>query len=194
MTVQKRAFLHALIAYVLISVVVIASLFACFNIANLASKNNTLEGTYRSLFGATPIAGGNYSFSPPIPMYRAVIIGLESGGWNASSLENMTVYVSLEYDVFYTNVSALYQLASKDNLTLSSYPDPNLNMTGTGFETIHEVTAPVGDYQPQIFSGVACRYVWTIVVQENSGKGIPPPGYYLVDAATAVLIPTGPLI
>ncbi len=192
MTAQKRAFLYTVIAYTLISVVIIASLFAYFNIANSASKNNTLESTYRSLFGTTPIVGGNYSFSPPIPMYRAVIIGLENGGWNATSLQNMRVYVSLEYDVFYTNVSALYQLASKDNLTLSGYPNPDSN--GTGFETIHEVTTPVGDYQPQIFNGVACRYVWTIAVQENSGKCIPPPGYYLVDAATAQLIPTGPLI
>jgi heme/copper-type cytochrome/quinol oxidase subunit 2 len=194
MTEQKRAFGYTMLVCLLIVVVVVAGLFAYVAISGLASENSSPEADYRRLYGSTPIVGWNYSFSPPIPMYRAIIIGLQSDEWNASSLENMTVHVSLDYYVFYTNVSALYQLASQENLTLTGYPNPDLNMTGGyGYELIHEVTAPVDDYRPQIFNGVSLRYVWSIVVQENSGMCIPPPGCYLVDAATAELIPTGPL-
>ena len=130
--------------------------------------NNSAEDTYHRLFGSTPIVGGNYSFSPPVPMYRALNIALQSDGWNASSLENMTLYVSLNYDVFYTNVTALNQLAAKENLTLNGHPT-DFNTTVNGFELMHEVTAPVNDYQPQIYNGVSLRYIWTIAIEKDSG-------------------------
>lgn len=184
-----RKFLYTVIGYTLIAVIVIVSVFAYFNTTGAASKNNMSESMYHSLFGATPIAAGNYSFSPPVQMYRAVIIALENGGWNATSLQNMTVHVYLDYDEFYTNVSALYQLVSKDNVTLSGYPNPDLNVTESGFGTIYEVTAPVDNYQPQIINGAALRYVWTIIVYNNSDIFTSSQGYYIVDAATAQLIP-----
>ena len=61
-------------------------------------------------------------------------------------------------------------------------------------ESMYEVTVPVCDYQPQIFSGVSLRYIWNIAVEKDSGMTIPPWGYYLVDAATGELIPPGLLI
>lgn len=191
MTEPTRKFLYTVIGYTLIAVIVVVSVFVHVNTNGY--KIGTLEETYHRLYGATPISGGNYSFSPPVPMYRAVIIGLESDRWDASSLKNMTIHVSLDYYIFYTNVTALYQLASKDNITLQGRPNPNLNPTGTGFEFISQVTAPVESYQPQIISGASCRYVWTIAVDEDSGMDIPPPGFYMVDAATAQIIPTGPI-
>jgi hypothetical protein len=194
MAETTRRLLYILIGYTLITVIFIVSVLAYFNMNGSASENNMFEGTYHRLFGETPISGGNYSFSPPVPMYRAVVIGLENGGWDASSLRNMTVHVSLDYYIFYTNFTELYQLASKDNITLAGRPNPNLNSTGTGFEFISEVTAPVESYQPQIIPGASCRYVWAIAVEENSGLCIPPPGFYIVDAATAQMVPTGPLI
>ncbi len=192
------------VAYALIVVVIVAG-FIGYNmtqlnfgkaglLVKLGLVKTTPVTTYHDLFGSTPIVGGNYSFSPPVTMYRAVTIGLESDGWNASSLNNMTVHVSLNYYIFYTNVTALYQLISKDNITLTGLPDPNLTGAASGFEIINAVTAPVDNYQPQIFNGVSCRYIWAIEVEQNSGMCMPPPGYYLVDAATAQLIPTGPLI
>lgn len=193
MTEQKRAFLRTILAYTLIAIAVVSSIFAYFSISGFAAENNSPKAKYHRLFGSTLIVGWNYSFSPPISMYQAVNIALQSDEWKASSLENMTVHVSLDYYIFYTNVTALYQLASKDNLTLTGYPNPDLSMTGS--ELIHEVTAPVDNYQPQFFNGVTGRYIWTIAVQHTSGGiSIPPPGYYLVDARTGELVPTGPLI
>jgi hypothetical protein len=185
---QKSKSRTLAVACVLCAIVVVASLVAYGGI--MVSGNNSAEGTYHRLFGSTPIVGGNYSFSPPVSMYRALNIALKSDSWNASSLENMTVYVSLNYDVFYTNVTALYQLAAKENLTLNGHPT-DFNQTVSGSELIHEVTAPVNDYQPQIYSGVSLRYIWTIAIQKSSGICIPPWSYYLVDAASGELVPTG---
>jgi hypothetical protein len=187
MTEQKGKSRSPALACALIAVVVVASLSAYFSISSLASESSP-EGTYHRLFGATPIVGGNYSFNPPVSMYRAIDIALKSDGWNQSSLENMTLYVSLYYEVFYTNVTSLYQLANLENLTLLGHPNPDLNMAGS--ELLHEVTAPVNDYQPQLFNGASLRYIWTIAVQSNSGMSIPPPCYYQVDAATSELVPT----
>jgi hypothetical protein len=204
MTQQKTNSRVLLLACAIIAIIIVGSIFFRFTMTEFTSgKSGFLakidlalanpELQYRELFGSTPIVGGNYSFSPPVSMYRAILIGLESDGWNAASLENMKVYVSLDYYIFYTNVTALYQVAAKENLTLEGRPNPNLNMTGTGFEQLHEVTEPAANYQPQFFSGVTIRYIWSISVEKDSGFGIPPPGYYMVDAATGELIPTGPL-
>lgn len=194
MTEPKKKSLVPALACALIAVVVVASLFAYFSFSGLASENASPESTYHRLFGSASIVGGNYSFSPPVSKYRAVDIALESGGWGKSSLENMMVHATLSYEIFYTNASAMYQFVAKENLTLTVYPNPDLYMTGTGTEIIREVTAPVDDYQPQILNGLTCRYIWTVAVQDSSGGiSMPPPGYYLVDAATAELVPTGPL-
>jgi hypothetical protein len=191
MTQQRRKFKIPALACVLIAVVIAASMFAYFSFGISASANALPEGTYHRLFGSTPLVGGNYSFSPPISKYKALDIALESDGWNQRSLENMTVYASLNYDVFYTSVTSLYQIANLENLTLSGHPNPDLNITGSEF--LHEVTAPANDYKPQIYNGVSLRYIWTITVEKDSGMTMPPSGYYQIDAANGELIPTGPL-
>jgi hypothetical protein len=189
---QKRNSRMPALACVLIAVVVVASLLAYFNFSGLASENGSPEGSYHRLFGSTPIVGGNYSFSPPVPMYRAIDIALESDGWNASSLENMTVHATLNYEIFYTNASALLSFAAKENLNLTAYPNPNLNATCSGIELIREITAPVDSYQPQFLNGLTCRYIWVVTVTESSGFiCIPPPGDYFVDAATSEVVPLG---
>jgi hypothetical protein len=104
-------------------------------------------------------------------MYHALKIALESGGWNATSLENMTVTVSLNYMEF-TNSS-----------------------TSSGFQTLYEVTQPAQSYSDvQVNSTTTYRYIWGIEVNENRHITIPPYGLYYVDAQTGDIIPTGPLI
>ena len=181
------------VACILVAIVAVSSLIGFSSFIG-ASAEKSPQAIYHQLYGSTPIVGGNYSFSPPVSKYRAINIALGTDGWNASSLENMTLYVSLNYDIFYTNVTALYQLASQQNITLQGHPNPDIDTTGTGFELVHEVTASVSNYQPQIYSGVSLRYIWTVAV-EKSGAGfcIPPPLYY-VDAATAEVVPVGLLI
>ena len=189
--------------YALITILLALSLVACFAFGQFPREKIRLlvelypanqETTYHDLYGSTPVVGANYSFSPPISVYHAILIALENGSWTTADLKNMTVHVSLDYYIFYTNVTALYQVAAKENITLLGRPNPDLNSPMQGFELLYQVNASLANYQPGIFNGVSLRYVWTVMVEEDSGFGIPPPGYYLVDAATGELIPTGPLI
>jgi hypothetical protein len=113
----------------------------------------------------TPTPSYNYSFSPPVSMYHALVIALESGGWNATSLKNMKISVGLDYCAFGPDFS---------------------------FQLIRPVISPAADWSPQQINNVTYRYVWTIII-EGPGNllSIPPAGLYYVDAATAELIPTG---
>jgi len=133
---------------------------------------------YYNEFGNVSIQSISYNFSPPVSMYRALKIALENGGWNTTSLENMTVKVSLDYYEFTT-----------ENTTLGP---------SSGFEFLYSVTHPVNDYSAvtvkNATSTTTYRYIWTVIVDPSSGvSGIPPPGLYWVDAATAEIVPTGPL-
>src|ERR1017187_5072957 len=50
---------------------------------------------YYSEFGLIPNTNVNSSFTPPVSMYRALQIGLETDGWNKTSLNGLTVGVFL---------------------------------------------------------------------------------------------------
>lgn len=180
------------VACILVAVVFVSSLIGYSSFIG-ASSEKSPEATYHRLYGYTPVVGGNYSFTPPISLYRALNLALASDGWNQSSLTNMTIYTTLSYEVFYTNVTALNQIAAQENLTLIGHPT-DFNQTVNGYESIHEVTAPVPNYQPQFYNGVSLRYIWSIAIEKDSGMTIPPWGYYMVDAATGELIPPGILI
>ena len=109
------------VACILVAVVAVSSIVGFSSFIG-ASSEKSPEAIYHRLYGSTPIVGGNYSFSPPISLYRALNLALASDGWNQSSLTNMTIYASLDYEVFYTNVTALYQVAAKENITLNGHP------------------------------------------------------------------------
>lgn len=116
---------------------------------------------YYNEFNETPKPNYNYTFSPPVSMYHALLIALESDRWNATSLQNMTIGVWLDFCAF-----------------------------GPGsFDRLYSVTFQPADWSPKQVNDTTYRYVWTISV-EGPGKsmGIPPPGYYWVDAATAELV------
>ncbi|MGA2386682.1 MAG: hypothetical protein ABSG33_09130 [Candidatus Bathyarchaeia archaeon] len=128
------------------------------------------EVAFRNEFANVLVTAPSYDFSPPITMYHALKIALESDGWNATSLQNMTVTVSLEYMQF-TNSS-----------------------DSTGFQIINKVTQPPQSYADvQANSTTTYRYIWDITVNRSQGFFIPPPGLYYVDAQTGDIIPHGPL-
>lgn len=96
---------------------------------------------YYNEFNETPTPGYDYAFSPPVSMYHAVLIALRSGGWNAASLQDMTISVELDNCAFIKNAEE------------------------TGFNLIRAVTQPVADWLPQQVNDTTYRYVWTIIVQ-----------------------------
>ena len=142
---------------------------------------------YCSEFKKTPTLSYNYSFSPPVSMYYALLIALESGGWNANSLKNMTINVELDYYVFLNNYSTPSGSAHFGRFGMIT--------PVWGYIPLYQATHPPADWSPKLFnSSIGYRYVWTITVQYSGFFVMPPPGCYLVDAATAELLPTGPLI
>jgi hypothetical protein len=118
-------------------------------------------------FGNVSVQGPNLDFSPPVDMYRALTIALESDNWNASSLKDMTVYAYLQYWEFSSN----------------------------GAVWLHDVTQPAKDYSAVQVNGTTYRYIWDIEVEPSGNiREIPPPGLYWVDAATGEIVPHGMLV
>ena len=103
-------------------------------------------------------------------MYHALKIALDSDGWNATSLENMTVTVSLDYREF-TNTSDSF-----------------------GWQLISHVTQPAPSYaDDQVNSTTTFRYVWDITVNPSQCVSFTPWGFFYVDAQTGAIIPHGPI-
>jgi hypothetical protein len=96
---------------------------------------------YYNEFNKTPTLAYDYSFSPPVSMYRALLIALITGGWNATSLRDRTLSVELEYCAF-TN-----------------------SPKSRGFDRLYPVIHSVVDWSPQqINETTTYRYVWMINV------------------------------
>jgi hypothetical protein len=119
---------------ILVLIIIAASFIAYFNMLQAQpqttdtrdEQTKSLENAYHALFGSTNIQTNNCTLNPPVPMYLAVIIGLKHGDWNATTLQNRTVHVSLQY------------------CRLESY-----NLTSGGpyysFQVLNSVTEPVND-------------------------------------------------
>jgi hypothetical protein len=177
-----------------ILVIVLVSVLAISLFLNIALYNQNYNATqekkdfnaYYQEFGNVSLQSISYNFSPPISMYRAIKIALDSDSWNSTSLENLTVTVSLEYRKFWND----------STITKNPY-DNTTSGPSQGFEFLHSVTQPVKDYSAvtvqNATNSTTYRYRWDIVVKQNEGVTIPPPGLYWVDAATAEIIPTGHL-
>ena len=151
----------ALLVTVCVMIIVIAFFEFFVFITPTQQSNDPYSTQYYDEFNKTPAPAYNYSFSPPISMYHALIIALGSSGWNATSLENMNISIELDYSAF---------LNSSDE---------------TGFTQLYPVTQSVTDWAPKQVNDTTYRYVWTIIVQSlGQLKSIPPPGLYFVDAAT----------
>ncbi len=138
---------------------------------------------YYNEFANVTVKSISYNFSPPVSMYKALKIALEHGGWNTTSLENMTVSVSLNYRVFVVND------------TMENPSGVTTLIPGSGSHLLHSITQPVDDYSAVTVGNSTSyktyRYIWSVLVTEKSGGiSLPPPGYYWIDAATAEIIPT----
>jgi hypothetical protein len=167
-----------LVALGIICVVLVAGLIATiafytFEISSLQKQVNDLQNTtdyypYHDEFGSVSLLSPGINFSPPVSMYRALTIALESDRWNASSLNNMEVRESLEYWEF------------------------SINSSSSGERRLHSVTQPAEDYSPVQVNGTTYRYIWDISVEPKVGwKSIPPLGLYWVDAATGEILSRG---
>ena len=105
--------------------------------------------------------------SPPVSKLQAIMIALEHGGWSSSNLRGMVVTANLKYVRFWVD-------------------------DGSGYEVLHEVEEPVSDYSPVVEGDTTYRYVWGVTVRElGPGRTIPPPGFYIVDAAMGEIVPWG---
>ncbi len=159
-------------------VIALAIMLACSVASNVyfftqiqSGSPSAADAGFINEFGNVLIVSPNYSFSPPITMYHALKIALESDSWNATSLEKMVVTVSLQYMEFY-----------------------NSSSSGIGSQTIYEVTSlPASFSDLQMNSTTTYRYVWEIQVSGTQFFSIPPPGFYLVDAQTGAILPHDPL-
>ena len=170
----------------IITVVVVFFQFIVFKTPVLQPRNYSMS--YYDEFDKTPATLYNYSFSPPVSMNQALLIALESGGWSAESLKNMTLHVELDYYAFFENLSTPSGWIALGNGTFRTNPPV------TGSVGLYHVTQPPLDWSPQQIANITYRYIWTIIVENSSPiLSIPPAGYYYVDAATAELVPTGPL-
>lgn len=187
MQTKKSSIILLVVGFILIMIVVSAAAFGFYNLNEAASQ----KATYHRLYGA-PVVGGNYTFTPPISKYQAINSALASDNWNRSNLENMTVNATLSRIASYTNITAFYELAKRENITLKWYPDPALNITvvGFGFEYLGEVTVPASNYSVQVCDGVTLRYIWDVSVQKTGGVAFPQYGYF-VDASTGerIIVP-----
>lgn len=131
---------------------------------------------FRKEFGDVTVDAIAYNFSPPISMYDALNIALIDD-WNATSLQNMTIHVSLQYCRFWS-----------DSIMVGRF---------RGYETLNAVTQPVANYSAVTVSNGTItstyRYIWDIsITRNNVVPGCPNPEYH-VDASTAEIIPIGPV-
>jgi len=107
-----------------------------------------------------------YPVSPPVSKFEAIHAAFEYGNWTEENLKGLIVSSKLYY-VSFRNTTREFE-----------------------FRTLYEVTEPVEDYSSVSEGDTTYRYVWKVIIDEPVLKSIPPPGYYLVDAATGEVLPS----
>jgi DNA-binding transcriptional ArsR family regulator len=144
---------------------------------NYAASAYYNESAYYSEFGVIPSTNVNSSFTPPISMYRALQIGLDSQGWNETSLKGKSV------------IAYLVNWELLTNNTAGTYP---------AYAAIGSVgPTPPENYSNTYGNGVVYGYCWLIEVWNSiemptADSGIL--GYSLVDATTGQILPTGLIV
>jgi DNA-binding HxlR family transcriptional regulator len=169
------------VAMLLTALLLVSSAFAVFEYSQIAALQKDFDRinglnfdamAYYNEFGLIPNTNVNSSFAPPVSMYRALQIALETDGWNRTSLNGMTVgayfyswQTVTDYDVY------------KQNLPMTISP-----------------TTPPSDYSDVYGNGVIYSYVWEIVVQNASQPNVHPPiGFSVVDVSTGQILPNPPM-
>jgi DNA-binding transcriptional ArsR family regulator len=168
---------------ILLAVLLIASTVIVINennqITGLQVENAFLSAAnpeataYYTHFGVTPSTDVNSSFTPPISLYHALMIGLEAMGWNKTSLEGMTVSISLMHQTT-NSTDAAAGIQSQD--------------------VVYAPTVPT-NYSDTSAHGNLSRYAWYIQVQDAKFKNdisyfpwVPPHGLS-IDASTGQICP-----
>jgi DNA-binding HxlR family transcriptional regulator len=119
---------------------------------------------YYNEFGVIPTTNANSSYSPPISMYKALLLALDADGLNKTSLSGMNIDASL----------GIMQTAINGSFT-----------------SIMPLTKIPSNYSGGMENGIIYRYVWQIIV-ENSfplTSAFVLPMMVLVDASTGQIIP-----
>jgi hypothetical protein len=165
------------VAFLLMVLLIASSAIAVYEYnqtANLQKETNFLASAnpqaaaYYNEFGVIPSTIVNASFTPPVSMYRALQIGLESQGWDKASLRGKLVGVILVHWEMLTNT--------------------------TGVSAFYLVTSPPENYSNTYGNGVVYGYAWEITVENVEGvPSVPSLGFSLVDATTGQILPNPPL-
>jgi hypothetical protein len=123
------------------------------------------EAYFYIKFGVVPQSNFAFPFSPPVSMYRALQIGLESQGYDKMSLIGMSVTADFVYAFMDTG-------AFKGGSSITRW-----------------VTTPPTNYSSTIvdFAGVY-DYAWAITVNHATNPSSTPVGFCLVDAQTGALL------
>ena len=176
------------VAFLLVALLIASSAAALYEYnqaVGLRKENSFFNGLgtaaalYYNQFGpVTPITNVNSSFTPPISMYQALLIGLEADGWNKTSLQGFTVYISLMPWYTVTNSAGPYVSNSTGNYYDSTSIDLNENMIN-----------PPANYSDVYSNGIIFRYVWQIDIQKVGHMSIPPWDLIFIDASTGQIVP-----
>jgi len=150
-----------LLIFVLIAILAF-SVFVSIYLSSPLSQ----ETRFYIKFGVVPMSNFAYPFSPPVSMYRALQIGLESLGYGKISLIGMSVTADFVY----------------------AFTDAGAYEGGTGI--VREVTTLPENYSSTIVvMAGGYEYAWAITVNHAANPTNPPAGFCLVDAQTGSLLP-----
>ena len=163
---MNKALTVALIAVLAFSVFLAAYLYIQAQNASQSLPRTNYETSFYNEFGVLPTSNFAYSFAPPVSMYQATRIGLESEGWNKTSLTGLTV-------------SAHFVYAS----TATGYPNGPSGI-------VRVVTTPPANYSSDSMFGACYQYAWAVSVKNSTNPFLKPiAGFTLVDAQTGTLLP-----
>jgi DNA-binding HxlR family transcriptional regulator len=140
------------VSVLLVALLIASSAFAVYEYSQTASLNRQIQrsnevnfeaAAYFSEFGLIPATNVNASFTPPVSMYRALQLALETEGWNKTSLYGMNVGAYLTKWETFTNATGSIGNGSRI-----------IDLNGG------TLTSPPADYSDVFGDGVVYRYVW----------------------------------
>jgi DNA-binding transcriptional ArsR family regulator len=173
------------VAFLLITLLIVSSAIAVYEnnrISELESKSDFFEeidpnaAQYYDQFSGIPlITFTNGSFTPPISMYQALLIGLENDGLNKTSLRGFTIYCSL------TGWETLANRTDKEPYATTS--PFNESQVAT------VLTSPPKDYIDTYSNGIIYSYVWHIdIFKTNRSIDFKPYAVIVIDAAIGQIL------
>lgn len=160
------------VAIVLLALLIASSAIAIYEYnqaSNLQKEAASFNGNYAATayfneFGVFPNTHVNASFTPPISMYQALMIGLNADGYNKTSLQGWTIDVYL-------------------------MPWETGNSTGSNMVGGDMTTTP-RNYSDITTDGVTYQYVWQIVISKGGLiGGVHPWNLIMIDASTGQIVP-----